>query len=84
MVAGDYFLQAYDECKTSRSPDSCRQLVANMAPAVVKTYLVSYDLCLRGFPHPKCRRIFAPEGGGLPLWTIAAAFGVGILIGRRM
>lgn len=81
--AGQYFLQSYDECKSSRTAQECRGTIANLAPSFIRAYLASYDTCLRGFKTAACRRSFAPEGGGLPVWSLVAAFGIGVLIGKR-
>lgn len=79
-----YFLDSYDNCKQGRSAPECRESVASAAPIAVRTYLASYDACLKLFGQETCRRFFVREEQrvGAPGWAILAGLVLGFLIGR--
>lgn len=78
------FLNVYDACKRSRSPQQCRQYVGTVVPTMINTYLASYDACCRAFDAESCRKYFAPEREKIERWKLCAAFGLGLLIGWRV
>lgn len=83
MSFADKFLTLYDNCKRTRPPGECRDHVIAAAPALIKTYLITYDACSRALGRDACRKVFAPaKREGVPLWALAVAAGVGYLIGR--
>ena len=86
MTFARKFLDIYDDCKESRSPEACRQSVVDAAPALIKTYLVAYDGCVTLFGRDKCRDIFAPpkQRRGVPLVAFLAGLGIALLLGRSL
>jgi hypothetical protein len=45
MNLSETFLQSYELCSKTASPDYCRDKVAGGASFVIDTYLTSYDFC---------------------------------------
>ena len=79
MSIGVRFLQIYDSCKQSQTPEQCRDMVMAAAPALIRSYLGGYDLCLRGFSQETCRRVFLPAK--TPRTRAALWFGAGVAVG---
>ena len=85
MRFGPVFLDMYEACQRARTPEQCRQVVADAAGQMAKGYLSSYDLCLRGLPREKCREWIG--GGEEPdgtRWGLIIGIGAAFLILRRI
>ena len=78
------FLQMYDACKVTQTPDACRKVVLAAVPQAVNAYLIGYDACVKAFSADTCRKYFAPEREKIERWKLYAAFGLGVLIGWRL
>jgi len=85
MRFGPVFLDMYEACRRVRTPEQCRQIVANAAAPMAKGYLVSYDVCLRGVSREKCRQwLGGTEERGGPPWALIISIGAAFLILKRI
>jgi hypothetical protein len=74
-------LQMYDACKTQRTPEECRGIVAASVPRMADLYLQGYDACLKGFSPETCRDWMSPPDKYDTSRTPIIALGVGAVLG---
>lgn len=80
------FLSSYDLCIRSASPDYCRNSVSSSTPAIMDTYLKTYENCRIALGSEACQNILAPDQNptlqALPLLAIGFLAGA-IIFGKK-